>query len=151
METRWKTMENNGKMMKNHGKRWKTRKNDGKRWKMARSHDLPLTPRRAVHFTQKVKEDSARHRGALQRKHPSFQVWEAKDPIQVLWLWHFCGYVEKMWRKCGAKSRKSTATPLVTAELPGQTSPPEDPTWPDWRSVIPFFHHWFTIGFLTNG
>lgn len=94
MKTDGKTMETNGKMMKNHGKRWKTMENDGKRWKMARSHDLPLTPRRAVHFTQKVKEDSARHRGALQRKHPSFQVWEAKDPkgamaVAFLWLFGF--------------------------------------------------------------
>ena len=113
MKNHGKMMKNHGKMMKNHGKRWKTRKNngkrgktmenDGKRWTMARSHDLPLTPRRAVHFTQKVKEDSARHRGALQRKHQSFQVWKAKDH-QRSQRCYGCGMlcgenVEKMWSK----------------------------------------------------
>ena len=61
-----------------------------------------------------------------------------------LWLWRKCGEnVEKMWSKV---SEVLPATPLVTAELPGQTSPPEDPTWPDWRSVIensPLVSYWF--------
>ena len=45
-------------------------------------------PQRAVHLTQKVKEDSARHRGALKQKPGSFQVWKkfgASRGAKLLW------------------------------------------------------------------
>ena len=87
-------MENCGNMMKNDGQQWKNDgqqwKNDGQQWKNGSLSQLAFGTRRAVHFTEEVKEDSARHRGALQRTTESLK--DPKGAMAVACYRHAIGY-----------------------------------------------------------
>ena len=114
-----KPWKNDEKPWKNDEKPWKTMENHGKRWKTMENGSLSrlaFDPPACSPFHSESEGRLGSSPWGLAAKAPiipSLESQRSSKIPKVLWLWH------AMWRKCG------------TAELPGQTSPPEDPTWPD--------------------